>query len=259
MIHPTALIDERAQIGKGVKIGAYAVIGPEVVIGDACEIGHHAVIEGPTQMGQGNRIFPFAAVGLEPQDMKFHGENSRLEIGQGNLIREYVTINRGSEAGGWVTKIGDQNWIMAYCHIAHDCIIGSNIIMANGTTLGGHVVIKNHATLGGMTGVHQFCRIGEHAMTGGQSMITQDVTPYVTAVGNRAKVQGLNYVGLERKGFTSAQIEEINKIYRIFFLSGKTVDKATQQLRSELPASDHLQCFIDFVETSQRGVCRPTG
>ena len=259
MIHPTAIIDERAQIGKGVKIGAYAVIGREVTIGDACEIGHHAVIEGPTTMGEGNRIFPFAAIGLEPQDMKFHGEASRLEIGSGNLIREYVTLNRGSEAGGWVTRIGDQNWIMAYCHIAHDCLIGSNIIMANGTTLGGHVVGKDHATLGGMTGVHQFCRIGEYAMTGGQSMITQDITPYVIAVGNRAKLQGLNYVGLERKGFTPAQIEEINKIYRVFFMSGKTVENAVHQLRAELPPSEHLQRFVEFVESSQRGVCRPTG
>ena len=256
MIHQTAIIDDSATIAEGVKIGAYAIIGANVQIATGCDIGHHVVIEGPTAIGENNRIFPFAAIGLEPQDKKFQGEESHLEIGSGNLIREYVTINRGSETGGGVTKVGNDNWIMAYVHIAHDCIIGNNTTIANGTTLGGHVEIGNQVTLGGLTAIHQFCRVGEHALTGGQSMISQDVAPFVIAAGNRAKTHGLNYVGLERKGFSPAEIEEINHIYRIFFLSGLSKDNALEKMRAELPESKNLSLFAGFIESSQRGVCR---
>ncbi|MDX2469292.1 MAG: acyl-ACP--UDP-N-acetylglucosamine O-acyltransferase [SAR324 cluster bacterium] len=256
LIHPTAIIDETATIAADVKIGPYVVIGANVEIATGCEIRQHATVEGPTTIGANTRIFPFAAIGLEPQDKKFHGEQSRLEIGSDNYIREYVTINRGSESGGGVTKVGNNNWIMAYVHIAHDCILGSNITMANGTTLGGHVEIGNHATLGGLTAIHQFCRVGEYALTGGQSMISQDVAPFVIAAGNRAKTHGLNYVGLERKEFTSSEIEEINQIYRIFFLSGLSKDNALSKMRDELPPSKNLDLFANFIESSQRGVCR---
>ncbi len=256
MIHPTALIDPSARLHEGVSVGAYTVIGKGVEIGPDTEIGHHVIIEGPTGLGAKNRIFPFASIGLEPQDKKFHGEDSKLQIGEGNTIREYVTINRGSEAGGWLTQVGNHNWIMAYCHIAHDCRIGNQVVMANGTTLGGHVLIEDYVVLGGLTAVHQFCRIGAYALTGGQSMIAQDIVPYIIAAGNRAKVAGLNYVGLERNGFSAQDIDEINKLYRIFFLSGLSKDNAVVKMRAELPPTNHLNRFIDFVESSQRGVCR---
>ncbi|OGH02110.1 MAG: acyl-[acyl-carrier-protein]--UDP-N-acetylglucosamine O-acyltransferase [Candidatus Lambdaproteobacteria bacterium RIFOXYD1_FULL_56_27] len=256
MIHPTAIIDKSAKIHERVQIGAYTTVGPEVEIFADCEIKAHVAIEGPTQIGPRCRIFPFAAIGLEPQDKKYHGENSLLVIGSDNLFREYVTLNRGSEAGGGVTKIGDHNWIMAYCHIAHDCQIGSHTVLANGTTLGGHVEVGDYAVLGGLTAVHQFCRIGKYALTGGQSMIAQDAAPYMIVAGNRAKAAGLNFVGLERNGFSKADIEEINQIYRIFFLSGLAKDPAIEKLRAERPAGPNLDLFINFINNSQRGVIR---
>lgn len=256
MQHPTALIDPTAKVHPTAKIGPYASIGANVTIGENVEIMHHVVVEGPTKIGEGCRIFPFASIGLEPQDKKFHGENSTLVVGRNNTIREYVTMNRGSEAGGGVTQIGDDNWIMAYCHIAHDCILGSNIVMANGTTLGGHVTIGNWVTLGGLTAVHQNCRVGDHALTGGQSMIPQDVAPFTVASGNRAKAAGVNFVGLERRGFTPEQLAEINKIYRIFYLSGLSKDNANLKISEEMPNSKFAKQFIDFVDSSQRGVTR---
>ncbi|MDT8446014.1 MAG: acyl-ACP--UDP-N-acetylglucosamine O-acyltransferase [bacterium] len=256
VIHPTAIIDPSATVHDRARIGAYAYIGADVEIFEDCEIQHHAVVEGPSKIGPRTRVFPFACIGLEPQDKKFHGEISYLEVGSDNLIREHVTINRGSEAGGSITRVGDHNWIMAYCHIAHDCQVGSHIVMANGTTLGGHVEIGDHAVLGGMTAVHQFCRVGQFALTGGQSMIPQDVAPYVIAAGNRAKVAGLNFVGLERNGFDKDALEEINRIYRIFFLSGLSKDHALERLSAEMPPSERLDRFIHFVNSSQRGVLR---
>lgn len=256
MIHQTAIIDPKAELGSNVTVGAYACIGPKVQIGDNAEILHHAVIEGPTVIGSDCRIFPFAAIGMEPQDKKYHGEDSILEIGHGNTIRECVTINRGTESGGGFTKIGDRNWIMAYCHIAHDCVIGNDVTMANGTTLAGHVTIHDFATTGGKTGIHQFCRIGAYSITGGQSMITQDVVPYAIAAGNHAKNAGINYIGVERNGFSPQQINEINQAFKIFFKSGLTKIQAIEKLRETFPTQKHIQIFIDFVETSERGVCR---
>ncbi len=209
MIHKTAIIDPKAELDSTVKVGAYAFIGPHVKIGSNSEIKHHAVIEGPTTIGSDNRIFSFAAVGLEPQDKKYHGEMSTLDIGNGNTIRENVTINRGTESGGGATSLGDRNWIMAYCHIAHDCQLRNDIVMANCATLGGHVTIHNYATIGGLCGIHQFCRIGEYSIIGGQSMVTQDVVPYALVAGNHAKNAGINYIGVERHGFTSDQINHI--------------------------------------------------
>lgn len=256
MIHQTALVDSKADLHETVSVGAYSVIGPNVKIGENAEIGHHVVIEGPTKIGDNCRIFPFASIGLEPQDKKFQGEDSKLEIGSDNLIREYVTINRGTDAGGGITRIGNGGWIMAYCHIAHDCLIGNNVTMSNGTTLGGHVTVKDFATLGGLTGVHQFCRIGEYAITGGQSMITQDAVPFSIVAGNRAKLAGINYIGLDRRGFTSEEIETINQAYKIFFKSGLTKDAALGKLREEFAESKHIALMIDFIESSERGVCR---
>jgi UDP-N-acetylglucosamine acyltransferase len=256
MIHQTALIDSKAILDSSVEVGAYSVIGPEVELGADCQIGHHVVIEGPTKIGAGCRVFPFASLGLEPQDKKFQGERSHLEIGKDNTIREYVTINRGTEVGGGITKLGDNGWIMAYCHIAHDCIVGNHVTMSNGVTLGGHVIVKDYANIGGLSGVHQFCRIGEYAIVGGQSMITQDVVPFAMAAGNRAKLAGVNYIGLDRKGFTSEEIDIINQAFKIFFKSGLTRDVAVKKLKEEFPESAHIDMFADFIQSSERGVCR---
>jgi UDP-N-acetylglucosamine acyltransferase len=256
MIHKTAVIDLKANLDSSVEIGAYSVIGPEVEIGADCQIGHHVVIEGPTKIGVGCRVFPFASLGLEPQDKKFQGERSHLEIGNENTIREYATINRGTEVGGGITRLGDHGWIMAYCHIAHDCIVGNHVTMSNGATLGGHVVVKDYANIGGLSGVHQFCRIGEYSIVGGQSMITQDVVPFAMAAGNRAKLAGVNYIGLDRKGFTSEEIDIINQAFKIFFKSGLTRDLAVIKLREEYPESTHIKMFADFIQSSERGVCR---
>ncbi len=256
MIHQTAVIDPGAKLHDSVEVGAYSIVGSGVEIGADSRIGHHVVIEGPTTLGTGCRVFPFASLGLEPQDKKFHGEKSRLEIGDQNTIREYVTINRGTEAGGGVTQLGNHGWIMAYCHIAHDCIVGDHVTMSNGATLGGHVVVKDYATLGGLTGVHQFCRIGEYAITGGQSMINLDVVPFAIAAGNRAKLAGVNYIGLDRRGFSSAEVDIINQAFKIFFKSGLTRDDALVRLRKEFPNSDHIKMLVEFIQASERSVCR---
>jgi len=256
MIHQTAFIDPDASLHSDVHVGAYTIIGPGVEIGAGCSIGHHVVIEGPTKIGRDCRVFPFASLGLEPQDKKYKGEPSWLVIGNHNTIREFVTINRGTDLGGGITQLGDHGWIMAYSHIAHDCIVGDHVTMSNAATLGGHVIVKDYATLGGMTGVHQFCRIGEYAITGGQSMITLDVVPFAIVAGNRAKLAGVNYIGLDRRGFTSEEIDTINQAYKIFFKSGLTRDDALVRLRNEFPDSDHVQMLIDFVQGSERSVCR---
>ncbi len=258
MIHPTAIVDPKAQLHSGATVGAYSMIGPEVEIGTDTEIQHHVVIEGPTSIGSECRIFPFASIGLESQDKKFRGERSYLEIGKGNTIREYVTINRGTEAGGGITRLGDRGWIMAYCHIAHDCIVGNDIVMSNGTTLGGHVVIKDHAVLGGFTAVHQFCRIGDYAFTGGQSLILLDVAPFSKVAGNSesARLIGVNSILLERNGISAKEIETINQVFKIFFRSGLTKDKALIELGGQFPGFDYVKLFIDFVEASERGICR---
>lgn len=256
MIHQTAVIDPDAQLSADVEVGAYSIIGSGVEIGAGCIIGHHVVIEGPTTIGDGCRIFPFASLGLEPQDKKYHGEESKLLIGNHNTIREYVTINRGTDIGGGMTRLGDYGWIMAYCHIAHDCIVGDHVTMSNAATLGGHVIVGDYATLGGMTGVHQFCRIGDYSITGAQSMITLDVVPFAIAAGNRAKLAGVNYIGLDRRGFTSEEVDTINQAFKIFFKSGLTRDIAIGQLEEEFPGSNHIRMLIDFIQASERSVCR---
>lgn len=256
MIHSTAIIDSNAKLHPSVKVGAYSVIGSDVEIGEGCEIKQHVVIEGPTKIGSNCRIFPFASIGMEPQDKKFGGEKALLIIGDNNTIRESVTINRGTDGGGGKTVVGSNNWIMAYCHIAHDCIIGDDVIMANCATLGGHVEVGDNAVLGGLTAVHQFCKIGPYAMTGGQSMVAQDVTPYTVVFGNRAKVSGINMTGLERAGFSKDELKNIKKGYKLFFMRGLTKDKAVQELENEFPESEKLKVFIDFIKSSERGICR---
>ena len=256
MIHPTAIIDSKAIIHKDVTIGAYSIIGANVEIGKNTEVGHHVVIEGPSKIGPGNRIFPFATIGTESQDKKFKGEVAYLEIGQNNTIREYVTINRGTEGGGGITRVGDNGWFMASTHIAHDCQIGNNVTMSNGTLLAGHVTIKDYAILSGLTGVIQFCQVGEYAFTGGQSMVTLDVAPYSKVTGNSAKLIGVNYIHLERNGFMPEEIEVINQVYKFYFRSGLTKDAAIEKITEEFPETEHVRTFLDFVSASEKGVCR---
>jgi UDP-N-acetylglucosamine acyltransferase len=256
-IHPTAVVDPHAEIGENVAIGAYSVIGANVIIGPDNEIANHVSIQSGTTLGRGNHIFPYASIGQDPQDKKYHGEDlSYLEIGDRNTIREFVTINRGSKAGGGHTRVGHENWIMAYCHIAHDCHIGDKTVFANGTTLAGHVTIGDMATLGGMTAIHQFCAIGKLAITGGLTKVTLDVPPYVTADGNPVKPHGINKIGLERARFSSEEAQAVDRAYKIFYRSHLMAKEALARLDQELAGSPAVRVFAEFIRKSQRGVCR---
>ena len=259
-IHPTALIDAQAELGNDVEVAAYAVIGPHVRIDEGTRIGAHTVVEGHTTIGRDNRIFQFASIGGAPQDKKYGGEPTRLEIGHGNTIREFCTLNTGTVQDAGVTRIGDDNWIMAYVHIAHDCQLGSHTIIANAVQLGGHVHIGDWAFLGGLSGVHQFVRVGAHAMTGFQTRLSQDLPPYVTASGNPAQAQGINQEGLKRRGFDAARIEVIKQLHRLLYRNGLRLDEAVQQmalLRGEQPQSDaDIGSMLDFLAAAARGIVR---
>ncbi len=257
MIDETAVIDASAKIGKNVSIGPYSVIGPEVTIGNDSWIGPHVVIKGPTKIGQANRIYQFSSVGEAPQDKKFRDhEQSTLEIGDGNLIREYCSINRGTEQGGGKTVVGNDNWIMAYVHIAHDCLLGNETVLANNTTLAGHVSIDDYAILGGFTGVHQFCHIGKHCFTAISSVVVKDIPPFLMVAGNTAKPSGLNREGLKRHGFTTETIDLLRKAYRIVYRSGLTKDLAVEALREIASESPAVEEFSDFIQKSVRGIAR---
>jgi len=256
MIHKTAVISKKAEIDAGVEIGPYSVIGDEVKIGRGTKIASHVVIQGPAAIGSTCTFFQFASIGEIPQDLKFRGERTELVIGSHNTIREYVTLHRGTEGGGGITSIGDHNLIMAYCHIAHDCRLGSHIIMSNGANLAGHIVIEDYAIIGGLTGIHQFVRIGSYAMVGGVSGVPQDVPPFVIAAGERAKLSGINIIGLKRHGFAPEIISELKAAYRIFFRSGLTTKKAIQKIEEEGLKSSEVQYMINFILNSERGVLR---
>jgi UDP-N-acetylglucosamine acyltransferase len=259
-IHPTAVIDSDASLGAGVFIGAYAVIGPRVTIGEGCSIGSHAVVESHVRMGKGNRISSFASLGAPPQDLKYQGEETWVEIGDGNTIREYVTVNRGTAAGGGTTRVGNGSLLMAYCHVAHDCRIGDRVIMANAATLAGHVAIENDAIIGGLTAVHQFARIGAYAIVGGLSGVSQDVPPYVTAaVGRGARgrdLYGLNLIGLKRNNFSEETIAALKTAYRILFRSGIPMDAALAAVEADVPALPEVRHLVAFIRESKRGVHR---
>ncbi len=256
MIHATALIDASAKIGAGVSVGAYSVIGANVSIGDNNWIGPHVVIDGPTRIGRENRIYQFASLGADPQDKKFHGEHSELQIGDRNVIREFVTFNRGTVDGGGVTRIGDDNWLMAYVHIAHDCAIGNNIVIANSCALAGHVTIEDWVTLGGFSLVHQFCQIGAHAFTAMGAVINRDVPPFVTVAGKYAEPKGINSEGLRRRGFTSDRIMTIKRAYRTLFLSGMPRVDAEAELQRAATDAPDVQLLLDFLTRSQRSLLR---
>lgn len=255
-IHPTAIVHPKAKIAEGVEIGAYSVIGEHVTIGRDTKIGSHVLIEGWTTIGERNHIFPFSSIGTPPQDIGYKNEETYLIIGNDNIIRECATIHRATTKQERRTVIGDRNFLMAYSHVAHDCKLGSNIIMANSVALGGHIVIEDHAILGGIVAVHQFVRIGAYAIIGGQSAVSQDIPPYVSAAGNRAKLYGLNLVGLKRKGFSDAIINTLKKAYKIIFRSGLTLDEALSKTLSEFPDSEEVRHLVDFMKSSRRGVTR---
>jgi len=256
LVHPTAVVDSSCELAGGVDVGPYAVIRGRVRIGAGTVIGPHAVIEGRTTLGERNRVFQFAAVGAVPQDLKYHGEDSELIVGDGNTIREFVTMHPGTQGGGLVTRVGNNNLLMNYTHVAHDCLIGSGNILANGAQLGGHVSVEDFAVLGALTGVHQFVRIGESALLGAGAMVSQDVPPFCNATGDRAKLYGLNTVGLKRRGFSAERIAAIKGAYRMMFQSGLKVREAAERIGVEVPGTPDVDRFVSFIENSQRGVCR---
>ena len=257
MIDPSAKIDSGAELESGVSIGAYAVIGAQVHIADDCVIGPHVVVKGPTRIGKATRIFQFSSIGDDPQDKKYQGEaESFLEIGAGNTIREFCSINRGTAQGGGVTRVGDGNWIMAYVHIAHDCLVGDNTVLANNVTLAGHVQVDDYAILGGFTGVHQFCRVGRHSISAIASTILKDVPPYLMIAGNSAKPSGLNRVGLKRNGFPDSSVEALRRAYRIVYREGLLLKDALEKLEALAGEDEQVAIFTRFIRESGRGIVR---
>ncbi len=256
MIHQTAIIDPKARLAEDVTVGAFSVIGPDVEIAAGCQIASHVVIEGPTRIGKNNRIFQFASVGAEPQDKKYGGEPTVLEIGDNNLIRESVTINRGTAQGGGITKIGNSNWIMAYVHIAHDCIIGNENIFANNASLAGHVIVDDFVILGGFTLVSQFNYLGAHAFSAMGSVISRNVPPYVLVSGHMAEPVGVNVEGLKRRGFGEMQIRNIRQAYKLVYRSGLRLEDARRKLDLIEQESGELTCFTEFLDNQKGGIIR---
>jgi UDP-N-acetylglucosamine acyltransferase len=256
MIHPTAIIDPRAEIETGVEIGPYSVIGANVRIGSGTRVGSHVVIQGPTAIGRDNQIFPFCSLGEVPQDKKYQGEPTLLEIGDSNTIREYCTLNRGTSQDAGITRVGNDNWIMAYVHIAHDCQVGDHTIFANYSGLAGHVEVHDYAILGGGTLVHQFCKIGAHVMTGGGTRLLKDVPPYVRAAGHDAKPHGINAEGLKRRGFSAASIAHIKRAYKTLYKSGLTLEQAKSELAGQVKECAEIGMLLNFLEQSSRGIIR---
>ncbi len=256
MIHATALVDPAARLGSNVRIGAYSIIGPHVEIGDNTEIGPHVVIQGHSRIGRDNRIFQFCSLGEVPQDKKYAGEPTRLEIGDRNTIREFCTFNLGTAQDKGVTRIGDDNWIMAYVHIAHDCQVGNKCTFANNASLAGHVTVDDWAILGGFTGVHQFCRIGAHVMTAVSTVILQDVPPYLMAAGNTAQPYGINVEGQKRRGFSADALLSLKRAYRTLYKSGLRLEEARAKLVEAAQTQPEIQLFVDFLDLSRRGIIR---
>jgi UDP-N-acetylglucosamine acyltransferase len=255
-IHRTAVVHSEAQVAEDVEVGPYCIIGAGVKLGKGTKLKSHVVLEGRTTLGAGNTVFPFASVGTVPQDLKYRGEPSELVIGDRNIIREYVSLNPGTSGGGMITRVGNDNLLMMYCHIAHDCILGNRNVVANGATLGGHVIIQDQVIVGGLVGIHQFVKVGSGAIIGAGSMVSKDVPPFCNATGDRARLRGLNLEGLRRRGFDKAKIDILKKAYRIIFQSNKKTSEALQQVRADCPPSPEIDLLLEFIESSQRGVCR---
>jgi UDP-N-acetylglucosamine acyltransferase len=256
MIHATAQIDPGAKLAADVTVGAYAVIGADVEIGAGTRIGPHAVIEGPTRIGRDNRIWQFASIGADPQDKKFHGEHGELIIGDRNTIREFTTLNRGTGDGGGVTRIGDDNWIMTYVHIAHDCIVGNQTIFSNNATLAGHVEVGDYAILSGFSGVHQFCRIGEHAFIGMGCLINGDVPPFVMVANEYGRPRGINSEGLKRRGFSPERIAAIKRAYKALYVARLPLEEARTELARIAHDAPDVARMLEFIEQGQRSLMR---
>ena len=257
MIHPTAVIDPEAIIPASCRIGPCCIVGPHVELGEECELISHVVMEGPTRLGHHNRIFPFTSIGMMPQDLKYRGEPTRLEMGDYNQIREFVTINRGTAGGLGVTRLGSHCLLMAYVHVAHDCTIGNHVIMANAATLAGHVTIEDHCTVGALCPVHQYVRIGEYSFIGGGTVITQDVLPFSKTVARRdVSAYGMNSVGLERKGFSRERIRKLHHAFKVLLASRLNTSQAMEKLKSEGDLGEDVRYLVDFIEKSERGVIK---
>src|SRR5215510_13267762 len=255
-VHPTAIISPKAELGEGATVGPYSVVGDHVTMGKGCRIGSHVVIQGRTQIGDHCQFFPYCSIGLPPQDLKYKGEDTELVIGDYNVFREYVTVNRGTVQGGGRTFIGNHNFFMVSAHVAHDCILGNHIILANAATLAGHVTIEDHATVGAFSGVHQYCRVGAHGYVGGYSVVTKDVLPYSKTVSERdTHAYGPNILGLERKGFSPDQIRNIKAAFRLLLQSKLNTTHAVEPIKSKLK-SPEVQVILDFIETTDRGVIK---
>jgi UDP-N-acetylglucosamine acyltransferase len=256
-VHPTAIVDPRARIAPSCEIGPYCVIGPEVELGERCHMRSHVALEGPTKIGSDNKFFPFCSIGLGPQDISYAGEPTRLEIGDHNTIREYVTINRGTVKGGGVTRVGSHVLIMAYTHIAHDCRIGDHVIMANAATLGGHVTVEDHAVVGALCPVHHFVHIGAYAFIGGGTTITRDVLPFSkTSAARDTHAYGLNAIGLARQGFSKERIAKIHHAYKVLLASKLNTSQALEKLKAESDRGEDVEMLIKFIEASERGVIK---
>lgn len=255
-IHPTAIVDSKAEIESDIEIGPFCIIKGGVKIRRGSRLLSHVIVEGLTEIGENCTIHPFSSIGLPPQDLKYKNEATHLVIGRNNIIREYTTVHRASVGGDGVTSLADNNFLMAYVHIAHDCKIGCNVIMSNAATLAGHVVVEDHAYIGGLVAIHQFTRIGKYAMVGGFSGIGQDIPPYMMASGARAKLFGLNTIGLKRHGFSDSTINTIKKAYKILFREKRTLKDALKKIREDIPATEEIRHLIEFIEKNKRGICR---
>lgn len=255
-IHPTAIIDPKAELEKGVIVGPYCIIKEEVKIKKGTKLISHVIIEGNTEIGENCTIYPFTTIGLPPQDLKYKGEKTGVKIGNNNIIREYITIHRASIGGDGVTSIGNDNFLMAYVHIAHDCKIGNSVIMANLATLAGHVIVEDYAVIGGVVAIHQFTRIGAYAMVGGFSGVGQDIPPYTIASGARAKLFGLNTIGLKRHGFSDETINNLKKAYKILFREKITLKDAIKKIQDSIPQTKEINHLIEFIKQNKRGICR---
>jgi UDP-N-acetylglucosamine acyltransferase len=255
--HSTAIVHPNAKLADGVTVGPYSLIGENVELGEDCEVMSHCVLEGNTRLGRGNRIFPYASIGLAPQDLKYRGEATYVEIGDGNTIREFVTIHRGTEAGDRITRIGSHNLLMAYVHIAHNCHLGSYVIMANGASLAGHVEIQDHATVGAFCGIHQFCRIGAYSFLGSYSVVNQDILPYSrTSAPRPLSVLGANRLGLERRGLSADDMKDLERVFRLLTRSKLNTTQALEAIESSAFKSEHVRALVEFIRTSERGVVK---
>ena len=255
-IHPTAIVSSKAELAPNVEIGPYSIIGDHVVLHPDVKIGSHVVVEGPCEIGRGSHLFPFACVGQIPQDLKFAGEESYLRIGERNVIREYVTMHRGTAGGGGLTSVGNDNLFMAQAHVAHDCHVGSNCIFANGASLAGHVEVADYVTLGAFVGVHQFCRIGAHAFVGAYSVVVKDALPYARSVGNHARCYGPNSLGLRRKGFSDESLKSIRHAFHLLLSSKLNTTQALERIKAEMPHSPEIDYLVQFIEGAERGVVK---